>query len=210
MTLAVDHTSSMETPSGSGAQPIVLDAEPSGSATGDEEPTLSRSNSSPNLQDPTSHNSVPKGGKKDKGKGREVATPPTATRVKEEPRAVPLATPEPAPNLVRLCWRTLNQSLIWHFSSTITTIAPLADRTALSSTATVALERFIYGVWTRLWKTSMKGIVVGSALVVSFERSENFCPLTRLPLICIAESPSKASSIRLFAPNPLGSKLNSS
>ncbi|KAJ2916057.1 hypothetical protein MD484_g4390, partial [Candolleomyces efflorescens] len=100
MTLAVDHTSSMETPSGSGAHPIILDAEPSGSATGDEEPTLSRSNSSLNLQDPTSQNSVPKGGKKDKGKGREVATPPTAMRVKEEPKAVPLATPEPAPNLL--------------------------------------------------------------------------------------------------------------
>ncbi|RXW24140.1 hypothetical protein EST38_g1704 [Candolleomyces aberdarensis] len=100
MTLAVDHTSSMETPSGSGAHPIVLDAEPSGSATGDEEPTLSRSNSSLNLQDSTSHNSAPKGGKKDKGKGREVCTPPTAMRVKEEPKAVPLPTPEPASNLL--------------------------------------------------------------------------------------------------------------
>jgi len=100
MTLAVEPMSSTESASGSGAQPIVMDAEPSGSATGDEEPTLSRSNSSPNLQDAATQPSVSRGGKKDKGKGKEVDA--LSARVKEDAKATGLPTPEPSSHSVCL------------------------------------------------------------------------------------------------------------
>ena len=100
--LPTEPTSSTEFASGSGAQPIVVDAEPSGSATGDDEPTLSRSNSTSNLQEAmVPHTTSGKGGKNDKGKGKEAGTSTPPVRVKEEPNAVALPTPEPPSNLVR-------------------------------------------------------------------------------------------------------------
>lgn len=99
--LPTEPASSADIASGSGAQPIVLDAEPSGSATGDDEPTLSRSNSTSNLQElMMPHTTHLKEGKQDKGKGKEVGTSTPPLRVKEEPKAVALPTPEPS-NLVR-------------------------------------------------------------------------------------------------------------
>ena len=100
--LPTEPTSSTECASGSGAQPVVVYAEPSGSATGDDEPTLSRSNSTSNLQEAMMpHTTSGKGGKKDKGKGKEAGTSTPPMRVKEEPNAVALPTPEPPSNLVR-------------------------------------------------------------------------------------------------------------
>lgn len=68
----------------------------------DKEPSLSRSNSSVNLLDPPPLLAAPTGRpkRKDKGKGKEVDSPPL--RVKEEPKAISLNnSPEPPNNLVR-------------------------------------------------------------------------------------------------------------
>jgi hypothetical protein len=65
----------------------------------DDEPFLSRSNSSLNLYDhpvPTSHGRTKR---KDKGKGKEID--PASVKVKEEPKNVLLPSPDPpASNLV--------------------------------------------------------------------------------------------------------------
>lgn len=61
----------------------------------DDEPSLSRSNSSLNLQEP---NIMGRGKRKDKGKGKEVESAPV--KVKEEPRTVSLVSPEPPGNMV--------------------------------------------------------------------------------------------------------------
>ncbi|KAF6764967.1 hypothetical protein DFP72DRAFT_1029512 [Ephemerocybe angulata] len=98
MTVAAEPTSSTEPAACSVLQPIVLDAEPSGSATGDEDATLSRSNSSSNLHDAAQLDTATKGRRKDKGKGKEVGTPPA--RVKEEQSAVAVPTQEPLSNLL--------------------------------------------------------------------------------------------------------------
>jgi hypothetical protein len=65
----------------------------------DEDLALSRSASSVNLQLPDPQPPAATKTKwKDKGKGKEVENPPP--RVKEEPRALSLQTPEPTNNLV--------------------------------------------------------------------------------------------------------------
>lgn len=97
MTLATEPTSSNENASGSGSQPIALDAGPSGSATGDEEAPLSRSNSLPSMQEVAPSNGSSKGKKKDKGKGKDPES--LSVRVKEEPNSAVLPTPETASNL---------------------------------------------------------------------------------------------------------------
>ncbi|KAF9459334.1 hypothetical protein BDZ94DRAFT_1284436 [Collybia nuda] len=65
----------------------------------DDEPSISRSNSLSNLQEPppTNTNNRPKR-KQDKGKGREVE--PLTVRVKEEPKLVSLQSPEPSVNML--------------------------------------------------------------------------------------------------------------
>jgi hypothetical protein len=66
----------------------------------DDEPSISRSNSSLNVQEtPSASTSGRPRRKQDKGKGREVE--PLTVRVKEEPRPVSLHSPEPAANTVR-------------------------------------------------------------------------------------------------------------
>ncbi|TFK25022.1 hypothetical protein FA15DRAFT_668895 [Coprinopsis marcescibilis] len=95
---AVDPSSSLDNSSASGQQPIVVDAEPSGSGAVDDDLALSRSNSSLNLQDPAPQTSTAKTLKRDKGKGKDVGTPPI--RVKEEPKNVMLNTPEPNANML--------------------------------------------------------------------------------------------------------------
>ncbi|KDR81419.1 hypothetical protein GALMADRAFT_60173 [Galerina marginata CBS 339.88] len=80
------------------SQPIILDSD-SVTAPMDKEPSISRSNSSLNLLDPPPPPSMsgrPK--RKDKGKAKEVDTPPL--RVKEEPKSFSLLTPEPPSNLL--------------------------------------------------------------------------------------------------------------
>lgn len=64
----------------------------------DDELSLSRSNSSLNLIEPSSANPVGRPRRKDKGKGKEVEA---LVKVKEEPKAVTLQSPEPSVNLVR-------------------------------------------------------------------------------------------------------------
>lgn len=66
----------------------------------DDEPSASRSNSSPTFPDQPSQGVSSRGRKKDKGKGREIET---AVKVKEEPQTVSLRSPEPQPqfDLVR-------------------------------------------------------------------------------------------------------------
>ena len=99
-------------------QPMAFDSD-SPTMVVDKEPSLSRSNSSVNILDPPPLPAALAGRpkRKDKGKGKEVETPPL--RVKEEPKAISLNTsPEPPNNLVRrseihslaelICFRQLN------------------------------------------------------------------------------------------------------
>lgn len=69
----------------------------------DDETSLSRSNSAPNLQEGSAAAAEPKprgkGRPKGKGKAKETEVP---VRVKEEPQAISLHTPEPLGNQVRL------------------------------------------------------------------------------------------------------------
>ncbi|KAF8163129.1 hypothetical protein B0H34DRAFT_694213 [Crassisporium funariophilum] len=64
----------------------------------DDEPSISRSNSSQNLQDTAPPITSGKPKRRDKGKEKEVDTPPL--RVKEEPKAFSLNSPEPPHNLL--------------------------------------------------------------------------------------------------------------
>ncbi|KAG6910907.1 hypothetical protein DXG01_006590 [Tephrocybe rancida] len=86
-------------PSGDGElasafNPISVDLEPDAMVI-DDEPSISRSNSSQNLQEVAAGTGGrPK--RKDKGKGKEVE--PAIVRVKEEPKIVSLHTPDPPPS----------------------------------------------------------------------------------------------------------------
>lgn len=97
--VAPDPSTSIDCSLNSVSQPIVVDSD-SSAVVLDKEPSLSRSNSSTNLLDP-SLPSAPSGRSKrrDKGKEKEMESPPL--RVKEEPKLFSLNSPEPSNNLVR-------------------------------------------------------------------------------------------------------------
>ncbi len=82
-------------------QSPTIDSDPATMTVDEDVIPLSRSASSVNLQlqDPSPLTAGNKAKRKDKGKGKEVENPPL--RVKEEPKAVSLHTPEPTNNLVR-------------------------------------------------------------------------------------------------------------
>jgi len=113
---ALDSSSHTASGPNSASQPIHIDSD-SPTAVMDKEPSLSRSTSINLLESQTSNNNgKPK--RKDKGKAKEVDSPPL--RVKEEPKAFSLLTPEPPSNLVsnyfpvscRALFLTLHISLI--------------------------------------------------------------------------------------------------
>ena len=93
----LDPSMQLEPGTSSAPQPILLESD-SGAAVVDDEVSISRSNSSLNLQDSVPPALVGKPKRKDKGKAKEVDTPPL--RVKEEPKSLSLHTPEPPSNLV--------------------------------------------------------------------------------------------------------------
>lgn len=100
-TLAPEPLSHLESGLNPLSQPMAFDSD-SPTMVVDKEPSLSRSNSSVNLLDPPPLLAAPTGRpkRKDKGKGKEVDSPPL--RVKEEPKAISLNnSPEPPNNLVR-------------------------------------------------------------------------------------------------------------
>ena len=66
----------------------------------DDEPSISRSNSSGIVQE-TSGILIGRSRRKDKGKATEAE--PSVVRVKEEPKSISLLSPEPSINVVRLC-----------------------------------------------------------------------------------------------------------
>jgi hypothetical protein len=92
----LDPSMQLEAGTSSASQPILLESD-SGTVVVDDEITISRSNSSLNLQDSTLPASGGKSKRKDKGKAKED-TPPL--RVKEEPKPFSLRTPELPNNLV--------------------------------------------------------------------------------------------------------------
>ncbi|KAG6878772.1 hypothetical protein C0993_008071 [Termitomyces sp. T159_Od127] len=83
-----EHPVDSDLASASSLNPIPVDLEPD--AMIEDEPSISRSNSSQNLQD-TATSAVGRPKRKDQGKGKETAV----VRVKEEPRPVSLHTPDP-------------------------------------------------------------------------------------------------------------------
>ena len=93
----LDPAMQLEAGTSSASQPILLESD-SGTVVVDDEITISRSNSSLNLQDSGLPASGGKSKRKDKGKDKEADTPPL--RVKEEPKPFSLHTPEPNNNLV--------------------------------------------------------------------------------------------------------------
>lgn len=117
----------MDNTTGSTSQPILLDSD-SGGLGLEKEPSVSRSTSSLNLLDqpPLAPAPVGRPKRKDKGKGKEVDSPPL--QVKEEPKSFLLGSPEPPPsNLVRPRLKNAVLSDIHSFSSSIMRIiAPLA------------------------------------------------------------------------------------
>lgn len=92
-TSVLDPSMQLEAGTSSASQPILLESD-SGTVVVDDEVSISRSNSSLNLQDSAGGRSK----RKDKGKAKEVDTP--LLRVKEEPKPFALHTPEPPSNLV--------------------------------------------------------------------------------------------------------------
>ncbi|PPQ69869.1 hypothetical protein CVT26_014146 [Gymnopilus dilepis] len=96
-TPVLDASLSMDTGTALLSQPIAVDSDLS-IALVDKEPSISRSNSSLNLQDLPPPNMNGKLKKRDKGKAKEGDTPPL--RVKEEPKAFSLLTPDPPSNLL--------------------------------------------------------------------------------------------------------------
>jgi hypothetical protein len=96
-TSILDPSMQLEAGTSSASQPILLESD-SGTVVVDDEITISRSNSSLNLQDSALPASGGKSIRKDKGKAKEEDTPPL--RVKEEPKPLSLRTPEPPNNLV--------------------------------------------------------------------------------------------------------------
>jgi PHD-finger len=93
----LDPSMQLEAGTSSAPQPILLESD-SGTVVVDDEVTISRSNSSLNLQDSAPSALGGRSKRKDKGKAKEVDTPPL--RVKEEPKPFSLHTPEPPNNLV--------------------------------------------------------------------------------------------------------------
>ena len=93
----LDPSIQLEAGTSSASQPILLESDP-GTVAVDDEVIISRSNSSLNLQDSAPPASGGRSKRKDKGKAKEVDTPPL--RVKEEPKPFSLRTPEPPNNLV--------------------------------------------------------------------------------------------------------------
>ncbi|KAF9567642.1 hypothetical protein CPC08DRAFT_758219 [Agrocybe pediades] len=81
----------------SSSNPINIDGD-SPTAAMDKEPSLSRSTSSANLLELQTSSTNGKTKRKDKGKAKEVESPPL--RVKEEPKTFSLPTPEPPSNLL--------------------------------------------------------------------------------------------------------------
>jgi len=107
--------------------PIVVDVD-AGPIALDDDLLLSRSNSSVNLQplDPQPPPLPSKTKKTDKGKGKEVDTPPL--RVKEEPKSFTLNPADSSSNLVRMFSLTdlaLTQKFSSIYSSTTRIIALL-------------------------------------------------------------------------------------
>jgi len=96
-TSILDPSMQLEVGTSSASQPILLESD-SGTAVVDDEVSISRSNSSLNLQDSVLPALGGRSKRKDKGKAKEVDTPPL--RVKEEPKPFSLHTPEPPSNLV--------------------------------------------------------------------------------------------------------------
>ena len=94
-TSMLDPSIQLEAGTSSASQPILLESD-SGTVVVDDEITISRSNSSFNLQDSTLPALGGKSKRKDKGKAKEEDTPPL--RVKEEPKPFSLRTPEPPNN----------------------------------------------------------------------------------------------------------------
>ncbi|KAF9472207.1 hypothetical protein BDN70DRAFT_887247 [Pholiota conissans] len=95
--VAPDPSTSLDCPSNPTSQPIVVDA-PS-PAMVDKEMSLSRSNSYTNLLDPSPPSATNgRTKRKDKGKGKEMESPPL--KVKEEPKLFSLNSPEPSNNLL--------------------------------------------------------------------------------------------------------------
>jgi hypothetical protein len=140
------------------AQPPAADSDNTAMMV-DEDLTLSRSASSVNLQlqDP-SPPATTKTKRKDKGKGKEVENLPL--RVKEEPKALTLQTPEPTNNLVS----GLSAATFFHtnfFRSSTTRIIVLHVVSQASWYTVMAAPRlFISGVWTPLLRVLMT--LVGS------------------------------------------------
>lgn len=79
-------------------QPISVDSDPFTMVV-DDDPPLSRANSSLNVREAISTGANTRGKRRDKGKGKEIE--PSIVRVKEEPKAISLHTPEPVGSLVR-------------------------------------------------------------------------------------------------------------
>lgn len=113
----------------------------------DDEPALSRSNSSLNLHDLPAHMSHGRVKRKDKGKGKEVE--PAPVKVKEEPKNILLPSPDPPSNLV--CSLSLAQrsdSFPFPSSTTMITVL-LVARTVISCIAMDVLGLSISGVSIR-------------------------------------------------------------
>lgn len=89
-----------EASTSSTSQPILLESD-SGTVVVDDEVSISRSNSSLNLQESVPPAPGGRSKQKDKGKAKEIDTP--LLRVKEEPKSLSLHTPEPSSNLVSPC-----------------------------------------------------------------------------------------------------------
>jgi hypothetical protein len=142
----------------SAAQPPAADSDNTAMMV-DEDLTLSRSASSVNLQDPPPPPVATKTKRKDKGKGKEVETLPL--RVKEEPKALSLQTPEPTNNLVSgLAVSCKFFHTNFFSSSTTRIIVPHVVSQASWYTVMAAPRPFISGVWTPLLRVLMT--LVGS------------------------------------------------
>ncbi|KAF8151285.1 hypothetical protein BJ912DRAFT_938088 [Pholiota molesta] len=141
--VALDPSTSIDCSSNSVSQPIVIDSD-SSAVVLDNEPSLSRSNSSTNLLDP-SLPSAPSGRSKrrDKGKEKEKEMESPPLRVKEEPKLFSLNSPEPSNNLI---------------------IVPHVVPMALWYIAMVAQERSTFGAWTLPWKALMMTAMLGGSV----------------------------------------------
>ncbi|XP_006458322.1 hypothetical protein AGABI2DRAFT_183411 [Agaricus bisporus var. bisporus H97] len=91
----LESTSSADGPTFFNPGPSPMEIE---SVTGlpDDEPALTRSDSSHNLHDLLSQTAHARAKRKDKGKGKEVDS--ASVKVKEEPKSIPLSSPDPPPS----------------------------------------------------------------------------------------------------------------